>query len=589
MKKQLKKRGQKIISKFSRVSRQASEVSKIHIQKNLIARADSIKHVRLWVLEWVLLVSAITLFAIVQTIWYQNSYQTNTFVQGGTFTEATLGKVSSMNPLYATTSSEKTLAKLLFPGLLSVDVSGHLSNELAESISIDDSKKVWTIKLRDHLLWSDGQPITADDIVYSFKLINDPAAKTSIFTSFANTTIKQIDDLTVEFTLPTAYVAFYDALSFPIVPAHILSEVEPALVYEHSFSSAPVSSGPFMLNAMQPSVYGETIHLNKNPNYYRGQTMLSNFVLKTFSSPDEIVTALNRLDVTGSADLSNHTDANITNSAIFTKKTATNSGAFAFLNTLSPTLADKTVRQALRQSIDIDALRQDLVSDMPLDFPILSNQIDIKFPPLPAFDQNKAAELLTSAGYTFEEDKLVDPFGKQPTLTIATISSGYLADLARRLAQQLTTLGFTVTTNIYDSDNLRGNFFTSVVRARDYDILLYEVDMGTDPDLFPYYHSSQASASGFNFSDYRNGIVDDLLLSARTTFDLSLRQAKYESFIEHWLDDVPAIGLYQLNLTYYFHHSARTFSENSRLSSTLDRFSDIQYWATEKSARYRTP
>ena len=589
MKKQLKKSGQKIFTKLSRIGHRASEAGKIHIKENLIARSGSVKHVRLWVLEWILLVSAIILFAIVQMIWYQNSYQTTVFVEGGSYTEATLGKINSMNPLYATTSSEKALARLLFPGLLSVDVSGNLGNDLAESVSVDDSKKIWTVKLRDHLRWSDDQPITAEDVVFSFKLINNPAAKTAITTGFTNVKIEKIDDLTVQFALPTTYVAFYDALVFPIIPAHILSEVEPALILEHGFSSHPISSGPFILNAVQPSSYGEIIYLNKNPNYYRGSTMLNSFVLKTYSSSDEIITALNRLDVTASADLSNIPQPNITNPVIFTKKTATNNGAFAFFNTLSPALLNKTVRQALRLGIDIDALRQDLVNDMPLDFPILRTQIDIEFPETPGFNIDKALELLISAGYTFEEGKLTNSEGKQPSLTIATISSGNLAELARRLSEQLTTLGFSITTNIYEADNSAGNFFTSVIRPRDYDILLYEIDMGTDPDLFPYYHSSQASASGLNFSDYKNGIVDDLLLSARTSFDTNLRKAKYESFLEHWLDDVPAIGLYQINLTYYFNRSARTFSENSRLSSPFDRFSDIQYWATEKGIRYRTP
>jgi len=590
MKKQLKKSGQKLVRRLSRASRQASEKSKVHVKEHFVARVGNIKRVRLWVLDWGLLVLAITLFAIVQTIWYHNSFKTTVFVSGGTYAEATLGQINSMNPLYATTSSEKTLARLLFSGLLSVDVSGHLGNDLARSVTIDDSKKIWTVKLRDNLRWSDGASITADDVVYSFNLINNPAAKTSTSSGFANIKIEQIDDLTVQFTLPNTYVAFYSALVFPIVPAHILSEVEPALVFEHSFSTNPIGSGPFVLNAVQSSASGgKTIYLNKNPTYYRGETMLNSFILRTFGSSGEIVDALNRLDVTASADISNVSNPNITNSAIFTKKTATNNGAFAFLNTLSPTLSDRSVRQALRLGIDMDALRQDLVSDMPLDFPILANQINVNFPELPAFNKDQATELLSSAGYTLVEDELQNSEGMQPAINIATISSGYLPQLAERLAEQLTALGFATTTNIYETESSASSFFTSVIRPRDFDILLYEIDMGTDPDLFPYYHSSQASATGLNFSDYRNGIVDDLLLSARTTFDASLRQAKYESFLDHWVDDAPAIGLYQVNLTYYFNHLARTFSENSKIPSSIDRFSDILYWATEKDARHRTP
>jgi ABC-type transport system substrate-binding protein len=187
------------------------------------------------------------------------------------------------------------------------------------------------------------------------------------------------------------------------------------------------------------------------------------------------------------------------------------------------------------------------------------------------------------------EGKLVNSAGEQPSVNIATISSGHLPQFAERLKQQLEKLGFAVTTNIFPPEESAQNFFTTVIRPRNYDILLFEIDMGTDPDLFPYYHSSQATAAGLNFSDYKNGIIDDLLLSARTTFNTDLRKAKYESFLTQWVDDVPAIGLYQVDLTYYFNRQARTFSENSHLSSSLDRFSDILYWATEKDVRYRTP
>jgi len=589
MKKQLKKSGQKIVKKLSRIGHRASQFSKTHVKEHLIARVSHVKHVRLWILEWLLLVSAITLFAVVQTIWHHNSYETAVFVRGGAYAEATLGQINSMNPLYATTSSEKTLAKLMFPGLVSVDVSGKIGNDLARSVSVDKSGKVWTVKLRDNLRWSDGEPITTKDIIYSFDLINNPAARTSISVDLSHVKIKQIDELTITFTLPTSYVAFYDALSFPIIPEHMLSKVEPALVYENSFSSNPISSGPFMLNAIQPSAYGKTVYLNKNPRYFRGETMLSSFVLKTYSSPDEIVDALNRLDVTASADLSSTANPSVTNSSIFTKKTATNDGAFAFLNTLSPTLSSKAVRQALRRGIDMDALRKGIVEDAPLDFPLLTSQIDVDFPKLPDFDQEKAFNLLATAGYTLEEKQLVNAEGNQPTLNIVTISTGNLPKLAERLEEQLTALGFSVTTDIYEAESSTHNFFTSIIRPRDYDILLYEIDMGTDPDLFPYYHSSQATTSGFNFSDYKSGIVDDLLLSARTTFDTSLRKAKYETFLDQWVNDVPSIGLYRVNLTYYFHRSARTFSENSKLSSPLDRFSDVLYWATEKDTRHRTP
>ena len=119
--------------------------------------------------------------------------------------------------------------------------------------------------------------------------------------------------------------------------------------------------------------------------------------------------------------------------------------------------------------------------------------------------------------------------------------------------------------------------------------MLYEVELGADPDLFAYYHSSQSSNSGLNLSNYANALVDDLILGARTSMDLSARVSKYETFLRRWVNDVPAIGIYQASLTYYFNRNVRAFSEEDRLVYATDRFVDVEYWAVNKSAKNRTP
>ena len=132
-------------------------------------------------------------------------------------------------------------------------------------------------------------------------------------------------------------------------------------------------------------------------------------------------------------------------------------------------------------------------------------------------------------------------------------------------------------------------FLVNVVRPRNYDILLYEVELGADPDLFPYYHSSQASTTGLNLSNYNNALVDDSILAARSTMNETLRVAKYETFLRQWVTDVPAIGIYQASLTYYFNRNVRAFSEDDRLVYATDRFVDVEYWAVNKAEKNRTP
>ena len=145
-------------------------------------------------------------------------------------------------------------------------------------------------------------------------------------------------------------------------------------------------------------------------------------------------------------------------------------------------------------------------------------------------------------------------------------------------------MGIKAEVTIYEETQ---EFVTSVIAQRSYDILVYEVELGADPDPLPYYHSSQISTVGLNLSNYRQTMVDDLLVGARETLDTSLRAN--ESFLKYWVDDVPAIGLYQANLTYIYNKNARAYGNDVRLVTAIDRFSDIKNYATVKSSRRKTP
>ena len=127
MEKSIKKRGQRFLRKFSRVTNRASEEGKEHIKENVLERISHIKNIRLLILEWALLVFALIMLAITQAIWFGDSYAVDSFSSGGTYIEATIGEVKSLNPLFATTSSEKTLSRLLFATVSTIDYSGHRS------------------------------------------------------------------------------------------------------------------------------------------------------------------------------------------------------------------------------------------------------------------------------------------------------------------------------------------------------------------------------------------------------------------------------------------------------------------------------
>jgi ABC-type transport system substrate-binding protein len=164
-----------------------------------------------------------------------------------------------------------------------------------------------------------------------------------------------------------------------------------------------------------------------------------------------------------------------------------------------------------------------------------------------------------------------------------------LTKVAERFVEELKALGFEVTLDIYDETQTTVDFFSAVVRPRDYDVLFYEVDLGVSADPFVYYSSTQATTGGWNFSNYSNSLVDDALLSAHTTTNMAVRKAKYEYFLKAWVADVPSMGLFQSSLKYYYSPNADIYSENQQMTDALDRFTDVRYFATEKRTVNITP
>ena len=574
----LQKRGQKIAKKLSRATIRASAKSGERIRRNFIDRIAHVKDVRLLILEWGLLVTALIMLALAQAFWFGDSYAEDVYTDGGTYTEATVGNVNSMNPLFATSSSEKVLSKLMFATLATIDYSGHPGNQLAESIRVSEDGRHWSVKLRDGLKWSDGQPITTDDVLFTAELIKNPAVSTIYSANLANVKVSKNESGEIIFELPSVYADFMSALNIPIVPKHILGQSDPKTLIENNFSTSPVTSGAFTFNALQSGANGDekVFYLSANDNYYLGRPMLNSFAVHTYPSDEAIISAVNAGAVTATAELSSADAGQITSGQFIERSSSLNSGAFIFFNLSHKATSDKAIRTAIRQGLDIDKIRSLIPEVTPLDYPLIDEQITISnYPEIPSHNQEAArATIAELTG------------GESVHLDIATINSGYLPSVANAIADDLRSLGFDVNVSTYEENQ---EFINNVVSKRSYDILVYEIELGADPDLLPYYHSSQATSSGLNLSNYKNTLVDDLLLGARDTMDDNLRTKKYEAFLQHWVTDSPAIGLYRPNLTYYYNKNIRTYGNNVRLVTAIDRFSDITDWATVKTTKNKTP
>ena len=238
----------------------------------------------------------------------------------------------------------------------------------------------------------------------------------------------------------------------------------------------------------------------------------------------------------------------------------------------------------------MDNVRSSLGANIPaLDMPILASQINIDMPAAVKVNREGALKKLEVAGYKKDKNKLIDAEGGQVKLRLVAIDDESYKKVTDSLSVELEQLGIKVEKVFFDTTSVSKDFLQEILQPRNYDILIYEIDLGSDPDAFAYWHSSQIGGNGLNLSNYSNALTDDILSSARTARDQALRKAKYKAFVERWYKDAPALGIYQVQVQYFYNKNVHTFGEDVRMVSSLDRFADVLYWAAKKADVYKTP
>lgn len=563
-----------------------------HTHKFLIKRWSNVREVQNKVILWLVVMSLLIAATGLQLMWYQQSYLTTTNGIDGTYAGAVLGPINTLNPLLASTSAEQSASKLMFSSLMKYDKTGHINNDLATFIKIDATNMVYTVSIRPDAKWHDGAKLTAKDIAFTVGLIKDQNTR-SVISGWSNISVKVIDDITIEFTLPSIYAAFEHLLTFPIIPEHILGKITPSNIRENSFSQNPIGSGPFKLRFVQnvdANANRKIIYMARNDQYYGGVANLARIQLNAYDSTAEILKALNSNEVNASADLSPIDMKQIDTSKYGISVEPIQSGVYALLNTKSPILSDVALRRALQLATNTEAIRDKLPSGTPqLDLPFTKNQLTGDVPVVPKFSLVEAKKALDDAGWLLNSSNVRVKDGKVLKISVVTIKSNEFESVLETLAGQWRAIGVTVDTQIADPTDLTQNVKQNILQPRNFDVLLYRLDIGADPDIYAYWDSTQATPQGLNFSNYSNVISDDALDSARTRIEPDLRNAKYITFAKQWLSDVPAIGLYQSTVQYVFRGNVRAAQGSSVLVSATDRYSDVLDWSTGRQTVYKTP
>ena len=257
-------------------------------EEHLIKRMSRLGRVRRFIAIWVALIILLLGGLFIQIRRLQSYYLTNQPAPGGIYNEGILGSFTNVNPIYATGSVDSSVSRLVFAGLFTFNDKNQLVGELAKSYTVDARGTTYTVLLKDNLLWQDGKPLTAEDVVFTYNTIQNPDTKSPLASSWQGIKVAAIDKKTVTFTLPSILSEFPYSMVNGIIPKHVLGKVAPEQMRSVLFNTNnPIGSGPFKWDAIE--IVGtadedreQRIALKPNDNYVNGKPKLDSFVIRSF-------------------------------------------------------------------------------------------------------------------------------------------------------------------------------------------------------------------------------------------------------------------------------------------------------------------
>lgn len=559
------------------------------LEEDFFKRLERLTRVRRFVISWVLLLVLVSGVVVAQTRSLSGYYQVPAPAPGGTYTEGVLGSFTNASPIYATGLTNSTVSELIFAGLLAYDSKNQLVGDLAESWTVAADNRTYTVKLRPGLTWHDGRALTSKDVVFTYKVIQSPDARSPLFNSWSNIEVSAQDDSTITFALPNPLASFPHSLTTGIIPEHILGNVPMANMRSVSFNSTqPVGAGPFKWQAIE--LVGESadnrherIALRAFDNYHAGKPKLNGFIIRTFTDPDRMAESFKRQEINAIAGLNRLPDSLSGEAGARVNSLPLTAGVMAFFRTGEGVLADKNIRRALVAGADrkgiIDSLQY---STIPVRQALLRGQLGYdKRYDQSGHDASEAARLLDEAGWTAGQGGIRHKDGQPLSFTLYYLDNQEYSIVANKLAEQWKKIG--VQAKLMPQ---RETDFGAVLAnapspgSPSYDVLLYGISIGVDPDVYIYWHSSQVdplSPVRLNFSEYQSSVADESLEGGRTRLDPELRAAKYQPFLEAWKADAPALGLYQPRFLYITRGAVHGLEETP-INTDSGRFWNVHNW-----------
>ena len=465
-------------------------------------------------------------------------------VRGGRILMGSIGEPSNLIPYMASDSASAEITDLLYVAPLKYDKDLNVVTWAASSYEVLEGGRLLRFVLRDDIRWEDGEPLTADDVEFTYRLMIRPDTPTAYAENFlAISSFKKTGRFSFEVRYEKPFARALMTWMGAILPRHAL---EGQNVMTSPLARKPIGAGPYRLKTWES---GSRLVLEASDTYFEGRPYLDEVIYRVIPDPSTMFLELKagKLDM---MSLSPQQYLRQTEGEVWSKewrKYKYLSFGYTFLgfNMRHPFFKDVRVRRALSMSIDRQALIDGVL--LGLGVPTVGPYkpgtwvYNDKLTPV---QQNvaEAERLLAEAGWTAKNEDGILVKDGQPFAFTILVNQGndQRIKTAVIMQNQFRKIGVDVRIRTVEW----AAFITEFVNKGQFDTVILGWNILQDPDLFEVWHSSSARPGGLNFTGYENAVVDALLEEARSVPDQKRRKVLYDRFQEILADEQPYCFLY---------------------------------------------
>lgn len=488
-------------------------------------------------------------------------------IDGGEYVEGIVGQPIYINPIFAETNNpDNDLSQLFFANIRTI----------AEKVEMSGNGMTFDVRLKGDIVWQDNRPLTADDIIFTVQLIQDPAVNSPLATAWKGVRVERISEREVQVTAPTAYSFFENTLlSLQPIPKHLFENIPPANIRLSDYNREPIGSGPYKFDSFEKRRDGfiTQITAKKSERYFGNHVYIKTIMVRFYQNEKAAVAALNDGDIDGMAITDPNDFAEVSIPYQLRKLEMPRYYAVfpnPFANSI---LTPMSMRTALDLATDKVAITKAIFGD---------NAVAIT-DPIPPFtpetqDQQeysleKARNLLEEYGWHMTDSGIREKDGKRLELVLTVYPTPFLEATAKLLQEQWKAAGIDLRIVTASAST----FNDEIIKPRNYELLLFGNNYGKNLDPYSFWHSSQKLAPGLNLSIYGNKDADKFIDVVRTDFDPASRAVGLRQIEPIIVGDKPAVFLYSPYYLYVSNKSLKGFDVPS-IATPSDRFTMIDTW-----------